>query len=262
MATQDRNLGVAHLLMTLIGVQLKMSFRARKTWALAVVQLLPVIGAFIYVIFENVDGMTMFTGITEKVTLTFLVPLAAIFFGGPAIVDEMEGRTLTYLTLRPLPKPMILIGKVAAGSIIACVLTIIPVVALFGICATQADPAELMGAFGKAAGAVVIGTIAYTTTFAALGAAFASTLLASIVYFVVFEMVLATLPILELLSVRYYMRTFGGFSATDRLGMLDSLVLQEPIVFDWWIGGLVLVGLSVAALIAGASIFANRQYHV
>jgi hypothetical protein len=44
--------------------------------------------------------------------------------------------------------------------------------------------------------------------------------------------------------------------------MLDSLVLQEPIVFDWWIGGLVLVGLSVAALIAGASIFANRQYHV
>lgn len=262
MTSPQRNLSTGHLLGALIVAQLKMNLLARKTRALAIVQLLPVIGAFVYVIFESVDGLTMFTGITEKVMLTFLVPLAAIFFGGPTIVDEMEGRTLTYLTLRPLPKPWIFLGKLIAGGTVASLLTTIPVLALFGICATQADMAEILPIFAKAAGAVMLGTWVYTAIFAALGAAFSSSLLSSIVYFVVFEMVLATLPILELLSIRYYMRTFGGFSATDRMGFLDSLVLQEPIVFDWWIGGCVLFGVALAAAAGGAFIFKERQYHV
>lgn len=257
-----RNLSTPHLLLSLISVQLRMNLTARKTRALAVVQMLPVLAALVYVVFESVDGLTMFNGITERVTLTFLVPLAAIFFGGPAIVEEVEGRTLTYLTLRPIPKASIMLGKVIAGSIVACTLTLLPVIGLFAICATQADMAEIAPIFGKAAAAVTLGTIAYTAIFAALGAIFASSLLASIIYFVTFEMVLATLPVLELLSIRYYMRTLGGFQATDRMGMLDKLILQEPIIFEWWVGGIVLAAVAAIGIVGGAFTFKERQYHV
>ena len=61
------------------------------------------------------DGLMLFKDIVSIVSLPFLVPLAALFHGGPAIVDEMEGRTLTYLTLRPIPRPAIFLGKSQYG---------------------------------------------------------------------------------------------------------------------------------------------------
>jgi hypothetical protein len=110
--------------------------------------------------------------------------------------------------------------------------------------------------------AAFIGVLTYTAIFATLGVIFASSLLLGVIYFVLFEMIVATLPLLELLSVKYYLRTIAGFSATDRLGFLDRLVLDEPLVFDWWFGIIVASLIALVALIAGALVFRERQYHV
>lgn len=262
-ALPPRNLGPTSQLATLFGTQLKLLFFARKTKALLAIQLVPVLAAFVYVIFESVDGLTMFTGVTETVTIPFLVPLAAIFYGGPAIVDEMEGRTLTYLTLRPVGKGTLFVGKALAGIAMALPIVIVPVLFLFGICLWQSSDWNMaMESLGPMLGAIALGTTAYTALFAALGAAFASGLLASIIYFVVFEMVFGVLPILELLSVRYHIRTTAGMNATDRLGILDQLVMDEPLILDWYWGMAVLIVLTGGGLAIGAWIFRERQYHV
>ncbi len=258
-----RNLGAAGLLSTLIGTELRRLLTARKTLILLIVQLLPAIFALVYVLLKDIDGLTMFRNTVETVTLPFLLPLAALFYGGPVIVDEMEGRTLTYLTLRPVPKPVLFFGKLIAGTISALALVIVPLLLLFIVClATSSDLADAAGTLGALVAACALGVVTYTSVFAMLGVVFASSLLAGIVYFVVSEMVLSLLPVLELLSVRYYLRTIAGFTATDRLGILDRMVLDEPIKFEWWVG--VVVTLIVIALTTtiGAYVFRERQYHV
>ena len=103
-AAMPRQLSAGALTQTRYLAQLRQLITARKTIALLVIQLLPVVAAILYVLVNDVDGLTMFRQIIERVTFPFLIPLTALFYGAPGIVDEMEGRTLTYLTLRPLPR--------------------------------------------------------------------------------------------------------------------------------------------------------------
>lgn len=258
----NRSFGAGSLIATLFATEFRRLLFAKKTIALGIVELLPVVAALIFVVYQDIDGMAMFHQTIENVTFPFLLPLAAIFYGGPALVDEMEGRTLTYLTLRPVPKPVLFLGKWLAGFAVATLLVVVPVLMLLGVGAFSAGEVGQADALVKIFGATILGIAAYTAIFAALGALFARSLISGIIYFVVFEMIFASLPVLELLSLRYYMRTSAGFAAADRLGFLDQLVLDKPLVFDWWVGVLVL-GIAVFGILAvGAGLFRAKQYHV
>ena len=263
MTTVARDFGTVAQLSTMVTAQLRRLAVARKTRALAAIQLVPILGAIVYVLFEDVDGLTMFSNIVEQVTFPFLIPLAALFYGGPAIVDEMEGRTLTFLTLRPIGKSTMFFGKVISAVLIALPMVLVPLALLFVICLFQSDD---MGAtfnqFLQILGASSAGVIAYTAIFAALGAIFASSLLASIVYFVTVEIVLGALPIVELLAVKYHVRNMAGLEATDRLGAIESLVVDEPINIVWW-ASLAIAAIYVAgATGVGAYVFKEKQYYV
>ena len=250
-------------LKTLLLAQLKLMLRQRKTIALLIVQLIPALAALFYVVFGEVDGLTLFGRVLEYVSFPFLVPLTALFYGGPTIVDEMEGRTLTYLTLRPIARPVIFLGKLLAGCILGALLVALPTFVLFVVClASSEDLGASALSMLQSIGAATFGVICYTAIFAALGALFARSLISGIIYFVIFEMVLAVLPVLELLSVRYYLRTLAEFNAGARLGMLDQFVLDKPIVFPIWGAALILLGVTIAASAAGALIFKEKQYVV
>ncbi|MBA2664083.1 MAG: ABC transporter permease [Bradymonadaceae bacterium] len=258
-----RSISIANQLATLLSCELRRLVFARKTIVLLVVQLLPAIAALVYVLFKDIDGLTMFRSTVEMVTLPFLLPLAALFYGGPTIVDEMEGRTLTYLTLRPVAKPVLFLGKFFAGTLTALVVVLVPLALLFLAClGKSSDLSASLSSFGFIMLAAAMGVITYSAIFALLGVVFATSLLSGIIYFVVVEMVFSLLPLLELLSVRYYLRTTAGFNATDRLGLLDRLILEEPLKFEWWVGVLVAAILAVVAVVLGAFAFRERQYHV
>lgn len=258
-----RDLSVTRQLGTLYRVQLQHMARSRKSISLLIIQCLPILIGLFMAIKSDQDGLVFFRDIVSMVTFPFLVPLAALFYGGPAIVEEMEGRTLTYLTLRPIPKHALYLGKVLAGATLAVAQVVIPLVLLFVVCVVKSsDFGATLGSLVQLSGAAALGVLAYSLIFALLGALFATSLLPSILYFVVFEMVLAVLPVLELASVRYYIRTLAGLNAGERLGMLDQLILDQPLVFSWWVGLVVLAGISLVSAVAGAYTFKERQYYV
>ena len=248
---------------TLYGTQLRQLLRARKTIALCLVQVVPALAALIYVVFQDTDGLTLFRNVVEQVTFPFLVPLAALFYGGPAIVDEMEDRTLTYLTLRPIAKPLIYLGKLAAGLTVGALVVVIPMLVLFFVClVTSDDLGATVSSLFQLGGAATLGVAAYGSVFGMLGAIFASSLISGIVYFVLAEIVLAALPVLELLSLRYYLRVVAEFNASDRLGWLDRFVLDEPISLPVWAGVMVLMMVIVASNAVASWTFKEKQYHV
>jgi ABC-type transport system involved in multi-copper enzyme maturation permease subunit len=259
-----RTLKPTHQIATIYTTDLRRLIFARKTLVLLCVQLLPVIAALIYVFFKDIDGLSMFSQTIEGVMFPFLIPLAAVFYGGPTLVDEMEGKTLTYLTLRPVPKPALFLGKWLAGATVAVGLVLVPVLSLLAIVAIAGggDVGTSFLTIAQILLATAMGTACLTAIFAALGALVAKSLFAGILYFVVVELLFSVLPVLELLSVRFHMRSAAGFSTDSGLGLLDRFIFDEPLMFDWWIGVLLLGVMCGVAAAIGAGIFSNKQYHM
>lgn len=263
MAT-TRTISSASQLATVYRSDLRRLLRAKKTLVLLVVQFLPVLFAIVYIFYDGVDGLAIFSETVEGVVFPFLLPLAAVFYGGPALVDEMEGRTLTYLLLRPISKPMLYIGKWLASTTVAVGLAVLPVLALLVVVMIAAGGlgGTSVGGIAQIIGAAVLGTACYTAVFAFLGALAGKSQFPGIIYFVIFEMLCPLFPILELLSMRFNMRTAAGFNAAQRLGFLDKLIFDEPMDIAWWVGFVVLGVFCAAVVAAGAAVFSSKQYHI
>ena len=67
----------------------------------------------------------------------FLTSLSAIFYGSAIISDEIDGRGLTFLQMRPLPKSMILLTKFAAYMVGTVVIVGLSHLLLMGIMQTH-----------------------------------------------------------------------------------------------------------------------------
>ncbi len=256
-----RNFGISSQLTTVIGVQIRRLLKARKTRALLAIQMLPVLGAFVYVMFESLDGLSMFSKIVNTVTIPFLIPLAALFYGGPAIVEEMEGRTLTFLTLRPISKSVLFIGKTIAAITVAIPAVLIPLSLLFLVCLFQSDDmGQSVENFLQIIGGSALGIMTYTTIFAALGAVFASSILASIIYFVVVEILCSVIPNIMFLTVKNHTKTMAGFSS--EVGFWEAITIGQALPAEWWVSLVFCAVLTALAAFAGSYVFSSRQYYV
>lgn len=259
----------ATLGMRLMRLDLSRKLRARKTLILFLIQLIPVLVAAISLFWGDHDGLEFFESTIEGVYLPLLVPLAALFFGGPTIVDEVEGKTITYLTLRPLSRATLWFAKLATSLLLAVSTTVVAVVAFFVVCllGSPTGIADAMGLLGSAAASIAVGAATYTAVFALLGVVFTSTLLPGIVYYVVFELIFAAVPIVEVLSIKFHLYTLGGFdrAEADEEGLrdtLEQLLLDQPMEFDWWVGLVVCGIVTAAATLIAAAVFRQRQFRV
>ena len=52
----------------------------------------------------------VFGDLMSTAVIHFLVVFITLFYGTALISEEVEGKTLTYLFLRPIPKPVIMLG--------------------------------------------------------------------------------------------------------------------------------------------------------
>lgn len=243
--------------------------KSRKTLILFLIQFLPALVATLAFFWGDPDGLGIFEGTVERVYLPMMLPLAALFFGGPTIVDEVEAKTITYLTLRPMSRTTLLLGKLASSITLALGVTVIPIVIFFVICAVggTAPIGDGLPILGSAVGTVAVGAVTYTSIFALLGVIFSSTLLPGIVYYVVFEMILGTIPVIEVLSVKFHLYVVGGFQRSDEEAgairqSLEQMLLDRPMEFDWWVG-LAVCGIATAAAVTVAAVlFKDRQFHL
>jgi len=144
-----------------------------------------------------------------------MLPITTLALATPAFGGELEDRTLSYLTLKPLARWRIALPKLAAPMLVAA-----PLAAVSGMlsCAIALEPeASLLTAVGAS---LLIGALTYSAIFGWAGVMTSRALAAGVVYVFVWEAAIGSL--LEgarYLSVRGYtlaiMRALDseGFSA-------------------------------------------------
>jgi ABC-2 type transport system permease protein len=139
-----------------------------------------------------------------------LAPLTALLYAAGMIQDEVEGQTLTYLLLRPLPKWTVYLTK--------WLVTLLLCVCLIGGFAFALYLAIYWGTPGlwgeivpgralKTVAALALAQLGYSSLFGCLGLLTRRSLIVGVVYIVLLEGVIANVPFVgRALTVVYYIR--------------------------------------------------------
>jgi ABC-2 type transport system permease protein len=138
-----------------------------------------------------------------------LLPLVALLYATGMIQDELEEQTITYLLIRPIPKWALyfvkLLATVTTTVLLAAVFTALTYAAVYLGGDTRGENIPLRCL--KAVSVHALAVVAYCCLFGLMSLLTKRSLLAGIIYILIFEWLLANLPFsIRLATVIYYAR--------------------------------------------------------
>jgi len=200
--------------------------RAKKTKVFFFLSLLPVI--LVLVIKANqilssnpsVSVTSVFSNILMVFDLQFLVLILALFYGTSVCSEELEGKTLSYLATRPIPKSAIILGKYAAYTLLIVIMMAISLILSFMILnSSRLLMVSLYPELLRYLGVLVLGLICYTAFFTLLGTILKKAILLGLVFGFGWESVIQYFPgSTQRFSIVHYLKSLlpsypsGGFS--------------------------------------------------
>lgn len=192
-----------------------------------------------------------------------LIPLAALLGASGMIRDEVEGQTLTYLLIRPLPRWSIYLAKLAATSAVTAALAAVFATAtLLAIHAGSADfdAGAVLVRAGKASALMALTIVAYGAVFGALSLFVKRTLALGVAYIILFEGLLANVDFaVRKLTVIYYFRTLCA-RWLDRSPLDWEIDLSTAPGIARCLATLLIASGAITAVAAIA--FARREFRV
>jgi ABC-2 type transport system permease protein len=248
----------------LFGLALRQQARGRRLLIMSFLFLLPVI--LTVVIRSIVEYESPRHGLEHAMLLFLLpgvlLPLAALLHASGVIQDELEEQTLTYLLVRPLPRPWLYLAKLLASWLlvagIGSVFTMLLALAIY-----WGEPDFVQAVFQKGAQLVVIHwlTLAtYSSIFALVSLYTRRTLIVGIAYIILFEIILGNIEfVIRQVTVIFYYRVlvlrWVGFEAEE--WNIDLLGAPSTATCFY-----TLVGVTVLAAVLGARVFSGKEFHV
>jgi len=168
----------------------------------------------------NMAALSIFADVIMSFDLQFLAVLLALFYGTSICLEEVEGRTLMYLTTRPVPKPAIILGKFAAYGLFQVVMVNAGIILSFLVInlRTSGD-LSIYPILLRYCGVITLGTLAYTAFFTLLGALAKRALLFGLMFGFGWETVVQYFPgTTQKFTIAHYLKSMlpahsgGGFS--------------------------------------------------
>jgi ABC-2 type transport system permease protein len=172
----------------------------------AALSFIPAVFALIYLINPDVDEPRRFVAnaMFTNLIVTPLLPITVLILATGALGNEIEDRTLPYLTLKPIGRLRIVVEKLAGVLFVAAPLIGAGIVAtyLLAFRGESGDDLRLLGAM-LAGGAV--GVVGYGAIFLLVSLLISRALLAGIIYSLLWESLLGRLlPGVRVVNVRHF----------------------------------------------------------
>jgi ABC-2 type transport system permease protein len=248
----------------LFGMTVARLVRGKRLLVLAFVFMLPIVFALLgrrYApAYKPDEGeLALIFGLVPQAIL----PLVALVFASGMIQDEVEDQTLTYLLIRPLPRPLIYATKLAATWAVMAGLTAVFVeAAYFAVYAGLPDAATSLapGRTLKTIAIMLLSLAAYGSVFGVAGLFIRRTLLFGVPYIIILEGVFANIEfVIRQATIMYQSRVLAvrwlGLDAEDW-----NIDLTQAPSLEW--AALNLAIATVVLTVLGAFAFARREYRV
>jgi ABC-2 type transport system permease protein len=240
--------------------------RSRKTRLFALVCGLPVLAAAViqsgHLFFgaAGIDGASIFGGAILAFDLQFLILILALFYGTSVCSDEVENKTLTYLTTRPVPKPVIILGKYAAYAALLIGLVAASVLLSFVILSFDqlADVGAWLRMLGSL-GVLALGLACYLAFFTLVGTFLKKSILFGLAFSFGWENIVQYFPgSTQKFTIMHYLKSLLPVGSSDS-GALAFLVFRlepsRPLA-----AAAMLAALTAAFLGAACLVFSKKEY--
>jgi ABC-2 type transport system permease protein len=110
----------------------------RRTLALALLALVPVVAAIVFAAAGEIDPEVFWARLLQRLVIPTITAFVAVVIGASAIADEREDGTILYLVSTPLPRIALVVSKVAAAWTVSMAL-LVPALLASGAIALGGD---------------------------------------------------------------------------------------------------------------------------
>lgn len=204
------------------------SRRSRKTKVFYVISFLPVLMSlaikFIHLSSSksHIEGIYVFSSMIMVFYLQFLILILALFFGTSVCSEEIEGKTLTYLTTRPISKSAIILGKYMAYTLLVILMTGIGLLLSFLILnVDHLQDLSLYKVLLKYMGVLLIGLICYSALFTFIGTFLKKSILFGLIFSFGWENVIQYFPgSTQRLAIVHYLKSLLHVPAEGKFSFL------------------------------------------
>ncbi len=236
--------------------------RRRRLLSLAMINLLPVLVVLAIRLWLPESGLSaqlQLTSLTFNVFIPFLIPVAAMAVGIPAIGEQVDDGTLVYTWTRPISRHAIYLGRLLAAQTVAAVLMSGALVLCFLIMVSQGWSVitwDFLKLYLQTFLIITSGAFAYTALFAAVGTFFRKPVLPALLFTFGWENMVTNIPArVQELSLRFHLQNLierPAATPQDVPGLLQALlnqaVAREPVPAAQSVAVLVVVTVAAAAV--------------
>jgi ABC-2 type transport system permease protein len=92
--------------------------RATRTRVFILLSLIPVLLMFIVRMVDPSSAPDFFSKVMLSLYFQLLIPVLALFFGTTIVNEELDNKTLVYLTTSPVPRQAVILGKYLAAFLL------------------------------------------------------------------------------------------------------------------------------------------------
>lgn len=218
------------------GMSVQRASRSRLLRVTLAVLTLPVLTTLAGVL-SGRNGSAFFETVLE-LYLRYLAPLVLAFYASQSVAEEVQGRTITYLWSRPIPRWALPLGKYLGTVLITASLLSLSLVACYLVAMIPAGSALFAELPLLALGlvSIVVATLYFAAVAAAFGALIASFPFAvMLIYVLAIDIAMSFVPgMIKVLSMTVHLRVIAGlyrpqtgvFSADPQL----TLGISMPVV--------------------------------
>jgi len=190
--------------------------------------------------------------------LQFLIVILSLFYGTSICSEEIEARTLNYLTTRPLTKSGIILGKYAAYLALLAMMVLPSLFFSYFLLNTRGLGRGIVYlTFLRYAGVLVLGILGYLAFFAFLGTVLKRSILVGLAFGFGWETVLQYFPgSTQRFSIVHYLKSLLPNYSPGRFSLLTfKLEPTDPLIS-------ILAVTVIAAVFTGLAclIFSWKEY--
>ena len=242
---------------------LKRGFKAKKSKLFFLVSLIPVLILFIAKLIEviNPDSQVSATEIFSKIFLVvyiqLLLPILALFYGSSTINEEVDNKTLVFLTTAPVSKPAIVIGKYAAYGLLSLIIINLGFFLSFLIInITRLNHMVFLNEFLTFFGVGILAFFSYSALFVLLGTLFKKSMILGLLFIFGWESMVQYFPgTTQKFTLIHYVKSLLPYSAEN----IKFLVFRlEPSSFLE--SFVVLLLVTLVSLVMACVIFNRKEY--
>jgi ABC-2 type transport system permease protein len=235
----------------------KSGLKATRTRVFILLSLIPVLLMFIVRIVDGASAPDFFSKVMLSLYFQLLIPVLALFFGTSIVNEELDNKTLVYLTTSPVPRRAVILGKYLAAFLLLFIIVGSGfVLSFFAAALNRLGQAAAWEELGVYLGTSLLALFCYSALFTMLGTFMKKSILLGLFFVFGWESVVQYFPgVTQKFTIIHWIKSLLPIQANQG-GFLIFQLLPSPALESVAI----LLAVGLLFLFLAVFIFQRKEY--